>query len=353
MVLIIEFLTNLLYIVIALLAFGILIFIHECGHYAFARIFKVSIEEFAIGMGPRLLGFQSKKTLIKYSLRAFPIGGFVRMVGEDEESDDENALCQKPAWQRFIIVAAGAAANILFGIVMMVILVATVFNIGGTTISRFDDTYQTYVESSGLLIGDTIVKIGDNKVKHSQDLLYTIFDECVSAVDVTVERNGKTVVLQDVVFPTSEQDGLVHGDIFFSVAPLEKNFKNVISYGVSSAFNTIEIIWDSLVGLLTGKYGMSQLSGPVGATGAVAETAKNGLPSLIYLCIFISMNLGIFNLLPFPALDGGRLVFILIELIFRRPVPAKYENYIHFIGIVILMLLMIIITFKDIVSYII
>ena len=140
--------------------------------------------------------------------------------------------------------------------------------------------------------------------------------------------------------------------MFFSVAPLEKNFSNVISYGFSSAFNTIEIIWDSLTGLVTGKYGMAQLSGPVGATSAVAQTAKNGFPDLVYMCIFISMNLGIFNLLPLPALDGGRLVFILIEMIRRKPVPPKYEGYVHFAGIVILMMFMILITFKDIISFV-
>lgn len=353
MVPIINFLTNLLYILIALLAFGVLIFIHECGHYTFARIFKVTIEEFAIGMGPKLFGFKSKKTDIQYSLRAVPVGGFVKMVGEDEESDDENAFSKKPAWQRLIIIAAGAVTNIVFGMILMIILVATSFNIGGTTISKFDDSYKTYVESSGLLIGDTIVSIDDEKVKYSQDLLYTVLDKCVNAVDVTVERNGEKIVLHDVVFPTVEQDGIVYGEIFFKVAPLEKTFTSVLSYGISSAFNTISIIWDSLVNLVSGKYGFSQLSGPVGATSAVAQTAKDGLPSLIYMCIFLSMNLGVFNLLPFPALDGGRLVFILFEIIFRRPVPAKYENYVHFIGIVILMLFMIVITFKDVVSLII
>ena len=336
----------------AVLVFGILIFIHEFGHYITARIFHVSINEFSIGMGPKIVGYTSKKTQILYSLRLFPIGGYVSMVGEDEESDDENALNKKPAWQRFIIVAAGAFTNIVIGIVLMVLLVAVSFNIGGTTISKFNDKYKDYVEPSGFIIGDTIKEIDGENVRYAQDLLYAVFDKCTEPVEVKIERNGETLVLKNVVFPTGEENGIPYGEMFFSVAPIEKNFFNVISYGLSSAFNTIEIIWDSLTGLLTGKYGVAQLSGPVGATSAVAETAKNGLPDLVYMCIFISMNLGIFNLLPLPALDGGRLVFIVIEMIRRKPVPAKYEGYVHFAGIVILMLFMILITFKDIISFI-
>ncbi len=336
----------------AVLVFGVLIFIHEFGHYITARIFKVSINEFAIGMGPKLVGYTSKKTNILYSLRLFPIGGYVSMVGEDEESDDENALNKKPAWQRFIIVSAGALTNIITGIVLMVVLVAVAFNIGGTTVSEFNEKYKEFADSSGLIIGDTIKEIDGEGVRYTQDLLYTVFDKCTEPVDIKIERNGETLILSNVVFPTGEQDGLLYGDIFFKVAPLEKNFYNVVSYGLSSAFNTIEIIWDSLTGLLTGKYGVAQLSGPVGATSAVAQTAKSGLPDLVYMCIFISMNLGIFNLLPLPALDGGRLVFIIIEMIRRKPVPAKYEGYVHFAGIVILMMFMILITFKDIISFI-
>lgn len=336
----------------AVLVFGVLIFIHEFGHYITARIFKVSINEFAIGMGPKLVGYTSKKTNILYSLRLFPIGGYVSMVGEDEESDDENALNKKPAWQRFIIVSAGALTNIITGIVLMVVLVAVAFNIGGTTVSEFNEKYKEFADSSGLIIGDTIKEIDGESVRYTQDLLYTVFDKCTEPVDIKIERNGETLILSNVVFPTGEQDGLLYGDIFFKVAPLEKNFYNVVSYGLSSAFNTIEIIWDSLTGLLTGKYGVAQLSGPVGATSAVAQTAKSGLPDLVYMCIFISMNLGIFNLLPLPALDGGRLVFIIIEMIRRKPVPAKYEGYVHFAGIVILMMFMILITFKDIISFI-
>ncbi len=345
-------LVDILYIVLAIFVFGILIFVHELGHYLSARIFKVKINEFAIGMGPKLFSKTSKKTDIAYSLRLFPIGGFVSMAGEDEQSDDENALSKKPAWQKFIITIAGAAMNIIVGIVAMTLLVAlsSSMKIGGTQVAQFIEGYETYAEESGIMVGDTIVKIGDEKVKYSSDLVYAILDECVEPVDVVVEREGQSVTVENVVFPTFEEQGIVYGERFFLVNAMEKNFSNVISYSLSTSFSTIEMIWDSLMGLISGKYGLSSVSGPVGTTTTVAESAKGGISNLVYISVFITMNLGIFNLLPLPALDGGRLVFILIEMIRRKPIDPKYEGYVHFAGIVLLMLLMVLITFKDVIS---
>ncbi len=344
--------TDVLYIALAILVFGVLIFIHELGHYLMARLFKVKIYEFAIGMGPKLISKTSKKTGIAYSLRLFPIGGFVSMAGEDEDSDDENALTKKPAWQKFLITAAGAFMNIAVGIVAMTLLVtfSSSMRIGGTQVAQFMEGYEEYAESSKLQIGDEIIKIDDEKVKYSSDLVYAILDKCVEPVDIEVKRNGEKIVLEDVVFPTFEEQGITYGERFFYVNAMEKNFINVISYSLSTSFSTIEMIWDSLVGLVTGKYGFSAVSGPVGTTTTVAESAKGGISNLIYISVFITMNLGIFNLLPLPALDGGRLVFILIEMIRRKPIDPKYEGYVHFAGIVLLMLLMIAITFKDVIS---
>ncbi len=341
-----------LYILLAIFVFGLLIFIHECGHYLTARLFKVTIYEFAIGMGPKLFSKKSKKTGIAYSIRLFPIGGFVSMAGEDEESEDENALNKKPAWQKFIITIAGAAMNITVGVVAMTLLVAfsPSMKIGGTQIAEFAEGYETYVESTPLEVGDVIVKVGDEKVRYSSDLVYAILDQCVEPVDIEVKRDGENIVLTDVEFPTFEEQGVTYGERFFYVNAMDKTFFNVISYSLSTSFSTIEMIWDSLVGLVTGKYGFSAVSGPVGTTTTVAESAKGGIANLVYISVFITMNLGIFNLLPLPALDGGRLVFILIEMIRRKPIDPKYEGYVHFAGIVLLMLLMVLITFKDVIT---
>lgn len=343
---------NFLYILLAIAIFGILILVHEFGHYITARIFKVKINEFSIGMGPKLFSKKSKKTDIAYSLRALPIGGFVSMAGEDEESDDENAVSKKPAWQRFIIIIAGATMNILTGIIAMVLLVSfsSSWAIGGTQVGMIPDEYESYAAQSGLQVGDKIVKIDDTRVHYTTDLVYTVLEECVVPVDVTVERNGEITVLENVTFPTFEESGVTYGECFFKLNRLKKTPYNVISYSLNTSFATIKTIWNSLIGLVSGKYGMSAVSGPVGTTTAVAESAKLGIDNLVYISVFITMNLGIFNLLPLPALDGGRLVFIIIEMIRRKPVDPKYEGYVHFAGIVVLMLLMILITFKDIIS---
>ncbi len=344
--------TNILYILLAIFIFGLLILVHEFGHFITARLFKVTVKEFSVGMGPKLISHVSKKSGIRYSLRLFPIGGFVSMAGEDEESDDPHAINRQKPWKRLIIMSAGALTNITLGVILMTILVATPsFLIGGTTVAEIDPEY-VQVQSDELLVGDRIVKVGKTSVHYYQELSYEIMNKGYEPTDLTVIRNGEKVVLSSVVFPTIEESGTKFGDMFFKVSALKKNLGNVIAYSFYSSFSTIKMIWDSFISLITGRFGLSTLSGPVGVTKTVAESAKAGISSLVYMCIFISMNLGVFNLLPIPALDGSRVLFVLIEMIIRKPIPPKYEGYIHFAGIIVLILLMIVITFKDIFSLI-
>lgn len=345
-------LKNVLYVIVAIFIFGLLILIHELGHYIAARIFKVTIREFSIGMGPKLISYTSKKTNIAYSLRLFPIGGFVAMVGEDEETDDPNALNKKKPWKRLIIMAAGAAMNILVGVLAMLILVSTPgFRIGGTTVAQIDEGY-VQTQSDELLVGDRIVKVGKTRVHYYQELSYEIMNQGYEPTDLTVVRNGETLTLHSVVFPTTDEDGTSFGDLFFKIKALDKTFGNVVSYSLYSSFSTIKMIWDSLISLITGRFGFSSLSGPVGVTKTVAESARAGLSSLVYVSIFITMNLGVFNLLPIPSLDGSRIMFVLIEMVRGKPINPKYEGYVHFVGIILLFILMIAVTFKDIIKLI-
>ncbi len=345
-------LKNVLYVIVAIFIFGLLILIHELGHYIAARIFKVTIKEFSIGMGPKLISYTSKKTNIAYSLRLFPIGGFVAMVGEDEETDDPNALNKKKPWKRLIIMAAGAAMNILVGVLAMLILVSTPgFRIGGTTVAQIDEGY-VQTQSDELLVGDRIVKVGKTRVHYYQELSYEIMNQGYEPIDLTVVRNGETLTLHSVVFPTTDEDGTSFGDLFFKIKALDKTFGNVVSYSLYSSFSTIKMIWDSLISLITGRFGFSSLSGPVGVTKTVAESARAGLSSLVYVSIFITMNLGVFNLLPIPSLDGSRIMFVLIEMVRGKPINPKYEGYVHFVGIILLFILMIAVTFKDIIKLI-
>ena len=200
---------NFLFILLAILMFGFLIFIHEFGHYTAARIFRVTINEFAIGMGPKLFSRVSEKTGIRYSLRALPIGGYVAMVGEDEESDDPGALCAKPVWQRIIITAAGAAMNLLIGLLVMTILVSF-STLGGTVVADFFEGATS--SSYGLQVEDRIVKIDDTRVHTATDLVYTIMHDARGPVDVTVERGGQMLVLEDVQFPNFTEAGHIYGD---------------------------------------------------------------------------------------------------------------------------------------------
>ena len=336
---------NILFILLAILMFGFLIFIHEFGHYIAARIFRVTIHEFAIGMGPKLVSRISLKTGIRYSLRALPIGGYVSMAGEDEESDDPGALCSKPVWQRIIITAAGAAMNLLVGFLVMTILVSF-STFGGTVVADFFEGANS--PSYGLQVEDRIIKIDDTRVHTATDLVYTIMHDARGPVDVTVVRDGQTVVLPDVQFPNFSEAGHVYGDRDFYVYAVEKTPLTIAHQAFWQSANTVQMIWDSLYDLVFGEYTVQDLSGPVGVTQAITEAAEQGSYNFGFMFVFISVNLGIFNLLPLPALDGGRLLFQFIELIFRRPVNRNIEGYIHFVGIMLLMLLMVFVTFQDI-----
>ena len=356
--------STILTVLLSLLVFGFLIFIHEFGHYITARIFGVTITEFSIGFGPELVSYESKKTGIKYKLAAFPLGGFVAMVGEDEESDDPNAFGKKPAWQRFIITAAGAAVNIIAGVLAMIVIVSFI-NIGNTTYGApMDDEllhnlgYETVNDEhrsheAGLQMGDQIVKVNGKRVRIYDELSYQIMRYGNESVELTVIRDGEEVVLSDVNFPTTEQQGQVFGIIDFRITGyVEKGFFDTIGLSVRKAALVMRMCWESIIDLLTGRYTVEAVSGPVGISAAIGDAASAGFLSLLNITVLISMNLGFMNLVPFPALDGGRLITILIEMVSGKKIPAKIEGIINTVGITILFALMILILFKDTISLI-
>ncbi len=348
-------------IIISLLVFGFLIFIHEFGHYITARIFKVSITEFSIGMGPKFMWYESKKTGIKYSLGILPIGGYVAMVGEDEDSDDPNAFNKKPAWQRFIITAAGAAVNIIAGFLAMIIIVCFI-RIGNTTYGApmeedvlkkelgYTDVDTTYRSNmSELKPGDEIIKVNGKRVKIYDELSYQIMRYGTEPIDLTVRRDGETIVIEDVRFPTTVEQGQTFGIIDFKITGLkEKNFFSVISLSFRKACLVMRMCWESIFDLITGRYTVAAVSGPVGISSAIGEAAGAGFLSLLNIAVLISINLGFMNLMPIPALDGGRLLVILVEMITRKKLPAKVEAAINGVGLALLMLLSVVILFKDI-----
>lgn len=347
--------STVLTIIIAVLVFGFLILIHELGHYTFARIFKVTIKEFSIGMGPKLLWYDSKKTGIRYSLSMLPFGGYVAMAGEDEESDDPNSFDKKPAWQRFIITAAGATVNIVAGALAMILL-TTMIPLGSTTVHDFVDKEQSkYTVSSsesGLLAGDTILSVNGKRVKILDELSYEIMRRGNRPVDLTVLRDGTEVDLPGVVFPTEKQEEQTFGMMDFRVNRSEKTFGSVMTYSFRKSCLIVRMCWESLFDLITGRYTLAAVSGPIGISSAIGDAARAGFSSLLYITVLISINLGVMNLLPIPALDGGRLIVILAEIITRKKMPAKLEGIINGIGLLLLLGLSVVIMIKDVIKLI-
>ena len=274
---------NIWYILLTIVTFSLLILIHETGHFMTARAFGVTVREFAIGMGPKLISHKSKKNGIVYSLRAFPIGGFVTMAGEDEDSEDENALNKKPVWKRMVITAAGAVMNIILGIILMLVVVTSSPRICGTTVLRFAEN-GALSDKSGLMIGDEILKVENARVHTAAELAYEIMRNGTEPLELTVKRNSEKIVLENVTFPTIVSGGIKYGLADFNTAEEEKTVGNVLEQTYFRSISTIKMIWQGLLDLVTGRYGFEQVSGPVGFTGAVKRGREVGDDKLPISC---------------------------------------------------------------------
>ena len=331
-------------ILIAVVVFGALIFIHELGHFLAARWAGIRIHEFAIGMGPTL--FSVTRGGIRYALRLLPIGGFLSMEGEDSDSQDEKAFCNKSVGKRILVVVAGALMNIVLGFILLLILTSRQELLGTRVISGFQEGATS--QATGLQAGDEILKINGAGVYIDNDIVYQLLRDEDGVVDMTVRRDGETLTLKNVTFQTVEVSGTTATVVDFSVYGTPKTVWGVIQNAAGQTVSVVRLVWSSLVDLLTGRFGLNQMSGPVGVTSAIGESASNGLTSLLTMVVYITINLGVFNLLPVPALDGGRLLFLLIEAVRRKPVNPKYEGYVHAAGFVLLMLLVVVITYNDI-----
>ena len=339
------------YALITVLMIGFLAFIHEFGHFFFARLFKVPVLEFAVGMGPKLVSWKGKLGT-QYSLRAFPIGGFVQMEGEEGTSENPNAYNNLNPWKKIIVTAAGPAVNIIFAIIVMFVLVLCTPTLGSTTVGGF---VEGSVSEARLEVYDEIVKVGNVSVHTSEELYYEIMMQGYEPVDLTVIRDGNQIVLEDVVFNTLEESGVVFGDADFKVFALsvleDVTLGDYLYQAVYRSVNTVKTVIDSLVGMVTGRFGMDAVSGPVGIVESVGQVVEVDPSALVNFVVLISMNLGIFNLLPIPALDGGRILFHLIDGIAGRKVIKKeIEDAITSITLLLLLGFMILVSIKDVIN---
>lgn len=334
----------------ALLFFGVIIMIHECGHFACAKLFKVKVNEFSLGMGPAL--FKRKKGDTLYAVRLFPIGGYVAMEGEDDASEDDRAFNKKPVWQKMIIVVAGALMNLILGFILMVLLLTTSTDLIGTnTIKEF---YPDAVSSQyGLQAGDRFVEIDGHHVWSELDLSFLMSRSQDGVFDFVVERDGEKVILNDVHFATEQQNGITLIQYDFIIIGEQPGFLNIVKNAFTQSASIVRMVWLSVFDLVTGRYGMSELAGPVGTVDIIADVtaqavSSGSLTNLLTIMAFITINVGVANLLPLPALDGGRFLFLAIEAVRRKPVNPKYEGYVHAAGLALLLLLMVVVTYNDI-----
>ncbi len=327
--------------------------VHEFGHFSFAKLFKVKVNEFALGMGPKILS--RKKGETAYSWRLLPIGGFVSMEGEDEASDDERAFNNKPCWQRIIIVAAGAVINILLGLIIVACILTVnsdelsatnMVNYFNVPVSSQSKEVKQIKEYEGLKSGDVIKKIDGKNVFYYEDIYYLAsrdFDGD-GEFSATVMRDGKKIQVDGV--KTDILNNLIIVGVDTTAGTI---FKDTFKQSVSIC----RMVYLSLFDMITGKYSIKDVSGPIGVVDFVSETAEASQQAKDYTGLFkimalITINIGIMNLLPIPALDGGRLLFLFIELIRRKPMNQKYESIIHGVGLALLLVFMVVICFKDI-----
>lgn len=474
-------------IILAILIFGLLIFIHELGHFLVARWCGVTIQEFAIGMGPKLLSKRSKKSGIVYSLRLLPIGGFVSMLGENgmeavqgssdraerekpaengekdtfffnddtakereslpasENADnasaepakepvaDPHAYCNQSVWKRILISVAGPLMNIILGFFLMLVMLVLqqqmgITSMGTTEIAKFYVSYTAqeeqlgfvngdyidtvdgktvssyaalfkYVsesstgtfdvtvnrlneagdeiltvelkqvplsaafledsftaslsESSGLCVGDVVTKVNSVSVHTMHELAYEVMNQGYRPLRLTVLRNGEKTVLENIIVPSYVEQGITFGDIDFVVWGENPNTLNVgtlLKHAWYRSVSTVKMVFDSLFGLASGRYGVEAISGPVGITKTISDMAQTGLINVLYLVVVITINLGVMNLLPIPALDGGHLLIYFIEVIRRKPLKQEVEGMINAIGLVLMLALAVFIAVKDVIS---
>ena len=346
------------YILLAILLFGLLIAVHEWGHFITAKLLGVRVNEFSIGMGPLLYSKQKGETL--YSLRAIPMGGFCAMEGEDEEVDAPGSFSTKPVWKQLIILVAGAFMNFVAGLVIVLALFSQSETFVVPVISGFADGFA-YESEEGLMVGDEILSIDGHNVSIYSDISMYFTLSNGETMDLVVKRGENKVELNNFPlkpreYTTETGETVTRYGIDFT--PVDATPTLVLQQSWDTTLYFARSVWLGLSMLVKGDVSVGEMAGPVGIvsligeTGAQSQSILAGLKNVFYIIALVSVNLAIMNLLPIPALDGGRIFLILVGKVFylftRRTINPKYEGYLHAVGFALLILLMLTVTFQDI-----
>ena len=339
-------------LIIFILVLGTIIFVHELGHFIFAKLMGVYLYEFSLGMGPRLFHKKGKET--DYCLRLIPIGGFCSMAGEEVDEEDikvpkKRRLQAKKPWQRFLIMFFGPGFNFIFAILLLFFVALFCGSYSYEPI--ISDVNKNYpAQLAGIEKGDEIVSINGKKVKTTDDAtIYLTLADKKKSTTIKVKKENDDIKEYKIKPKKEKKDGETSYKYGITVKGEKKyGFVNSIKYTVVKTGSLFKQMWITVVKLFTGGVKVNQLSGPVGIYSIVGEQSKSGVSNILYLMAFLSINVGFLNLIPLPAFDGGHILFIVIEKIKGSPVSPKVENMIHTVGLFLLMLLMVYITFNDI-----
>ncbi len=343
-----------MYIVIAIIAFGVLIAIHEFGHFIVAKACKVKVNEFSIGMGPAILKKQGKETL--YALRLLPVGGFCAMEGEDMDTGDERAFARQSAWKRALILVAGAAMNFILGFLIVAVIYSSANAFYTNEVVKTAEGFPS--TENGIQVGDRIYSIDGHRVLYSSNFA-TYMQRGGNTVDMVVIRDGMKVTLKDYTLKPAEYSGVMSYGVSFGY--VKADLWQKLKYTGYATYDFVRMVWMGLSDLVTGAAGLKEMSGVVGIVGTIndvgheieeQESRSAAIEQIMYLVAFIAVNLAVMNLLPIPALDGGRLFFliinVIIERVFHKKLDPKYESYVHAAGMVALLGLMAVIMISDI-----
>lgn len=336
-----------------LLILGITVLIHELGHFIFAKLFGIYVYEFSLGMGPKFFSKKDKRNETSYSLGAIPIGGYVQLAGEEIEDDrnvpkDRKIQAKKP-WQRFVVMFFGAGANFIFALCLLFIIGLFYGSPSNKPlIADVEKGYPAYI--AGLEAGDLVLNMNGHKITYLDDMTmyFAILDKEEGITFEVKKTSGKLAKIK--VIPVKEDEKFIFGIDLTN--EIDHGLIPAIKYAFTKTGSLFKQMFMIIGSLFTGKLGVNNLSGPVGIYSIVGEASKGGIANLLYLTAFLGINVGFINLLPFPAFDGGRILFLIIEKIKKSPVKAATENLIHSIGFILLLLLLLYITFNDVLKLI-